>query len=128
MQLIPILASAATAAPESEKATIADALPHLTGMVMVFATLAILWGLCVLSANLVKRFAPAPAAPAPRAKPAPAPAAPTTGPTPELVAVISAAVATVTGGKSRIVSIRTEGSSWGTAGRQSVLSSHRIRK
>jgi hypothetical protein len=43
------------------------------------------------------------------------------------VAVIAAAISTVGGKKVRIVSIKPQSSSWEKAGRQSVLSSHRIR-
>lgn len=46
---------------------------------------------------------------------------------PEIVAVIAAAVATMTGGSHRIVSIKPMSTSWERAGRQSVLTSHRIR-
>ena len=123
MHIIPILASTAAAAPEQAQASMSDTLPHLLGMVLVVLTLIVLWGVCVLSAILVKKFAPAPAAPAPLKRPAPA--AP--GPTPEIVAVITAAVASVTGSSHRIVSIKHQSSNWGKAGRQSVLSSHKIR-
>jgi Na+-transporting methylmalonyl-CoA/oxaloacetate decarboxylase gamma subunit len=123
MHIIPILASTAAAAPEQAQASMSDTLPHLLGMVLVVLTLIVLWGVCVLSAILVKKFAPAPAAPAPLKRPAPA----ATGPTPEIVAVITAAVASVTGSSHRIVSIKHQSSNWGKAGRQSVLSSHKIR-
>ena len=46
---------------------------------------------------------------------------------PEIVAVIAAAVHAVTGSKRRIVSIQKIDTSWEKAGRQSVLTSHRIR-
>jgi hypothetical protein len=46
---------------------------------------------------------------------------------PEIVAVIAAAVATVTGKSHRIISIKPMSTSWERAGRQSVLTSHRIR-
>jgi hypothetical protein len=47
--------------------------------------------------------------------------------TPEIVAVIAAAIASVTDSAHRIVSIKRQGSTWERAGRQSVLTSHRIR-
>lgn len=110
--------------------SVSDALPHLGGMLMVICTLAILWGLCVLTTKLVGLLQPP-------AKPAPAPAVATAPPTaaplvpdqtpPEIVAAIAAAVAAVAGPGRRIVSIRSDSSSWAKAGRQSVLSSHRIR-
>ncbi|MBC8126289.1 MAG: OadG family protein [Gloeobacteraceae cyanobacterium ES-bin-144] len=47
--------------------------------------------------------------------------------TPEIIAVIAAAVAYVVGSPQRIVSIKRQSTTWEKAGRQSVLSSHRIR-
>lgn len=112
-----------------------DALPHLAGMGMVMLSLAILWGVCALTAKLVTALQPEakPAAPAPaKATAAPAAVAPSTPDTsslaPEIIAVIAAAVATVTGNQPvRIVSIKPMSTSWERAGRQSVLTSHRIR-
>jgi glutaconyl-CoA decarboxylase len=126
MHFIPILAVA-----EKASTSILDALPHLAGMLMVMLTLAILWGVCAITAKLVQMFAPeAAAAPVarPAAKPAGAPQ-PTepAGVTPEIVAVIAAAVATVTGQSHRIISIKPMSTSWEKAGRHSVLTSHRIR-
>ncbi len=47
--------------------------------------------------------------------------------TPEIVAIIAAAIASVTDSTHRIVSIKRQSSTWERAGRQSVLTSHRIR-
>jgi glutaconyl-CoA decarboxylase len=121
--------------------SIIDALPHMAGMLMVLATLAFLWGVCAFTATIIKLLlrdpkpvpAPVPtasAAAAPVAAPAVAqtPAPETSGIAPEIVAVIAAAVATVTGNQPvRIVSIKPMSTSWERAGRQSVLTSHRIR-
>ena len=134
MQLVTLLAATEDAAHSH---SIIDALPHMAGMLMVMVTLAFLWGVCALTAKLVKAFlpekqpAPPPAAvkaPASAAA-APAPAsASATGIPPEIVAVIAAAVASVAGKKAiRIVSIKPMSTSWERAGRQSVLTSHRIR-
>ncbi len=73
--------------------------------------------------------APAPSAPATAhgATPKPAPAAESEGISPEIVALIAAAVTSFTGRPHRIVSIKRQSTSWEKAGRQSVLSSHRIR-
>ena len=128
MNFISILAATDKAAT-----SIMDALPHLAGMLMVMITLTILWGVCVITAKLVKIFIPEPqAAVAPIAKPAAKPAASATpaapeGIAPEIVAVIAAAVATVTGQSCRIISIKPMSTSWERAGRHSVLTSHRIR-
>jgi sodium pump decarboxylase gamma subunit len=129
----PLFLLATTEASHSHSFT--DALPHLAGMGMVMATLAILWGVCALTAKLVTVLQPEakPAAPAPaKASSPPASAAPaatdSTSIAPEIIAVIAAAVATVTGNQPvRIVSIKPMSTSWERAGRQSVLTSHRIR-
>ena len=63
---------------------------------------------------------------APAAVKSTAPAGPEAIPA-EIVTVIAAAVATVTGSSHRIVSIKSQPSHWEKAGRQSVLTSHRIR-
>lgn len=121
---------AATEIPDKLSHSVIDALPHLAGMLMVMVTLAILWGICVLTAKLVATFAPAPAAAAPVARaaaPAPAAAPAAAGTPPEIIAVVAAAVASVTGSSSRVVSIRRIDTSWEKAGRQAVLSSHKIR-
>jgi Na+-transporting methylmalonyl-CoA/oxaloacetate decarboxylase gamma subunit len=123
---------AAAEVPDKFSHSVIDGLPHLAGMLMVMVTLAILWGICAFTAKLVATFAPAPAAAAPVARAAaPAPAPPSAplaaGTPPEIVAVIAAAVATVAGRSSRVVSIRRIDTSWEKAGRQAVLTSHRIR-
>lgn len=46
---------------------------------------------------------------------------------PEIVAVIAAAVHSAIGKGHQIVAIKPQDSNWGQAGRQSVLSSHKIR-
>jgi len=46
---------------------------------------------------------------------------------PEIIALIAAAVSCFTSQPHRIVSIKRQSTSWEKAGRQSVLSSHRIR-
>lgn len=127
MHLTPILAAAGKA-----DTSIMDALPHLAGMLMVMVTLAALWGVCVLTAKLVQILMPE-KKPAPAASTASAAQAPAAAPVPEIaiapeiVAVIAAAVAACTGRNIRIVSIKPSSSSWERAGRQSVLTSHRIR-
>lgn len=106
-------------------AKMSDVLPHLGGMLVVFAALTVLWGLCAFTAKIVGLISPPAAAVAPAPKKAAAPA-PTTGISAEVVAVISAAVATCAQGK-KVVSIRPSNTSWEKAGRQSVFSSHKIR-
>lgn len=130
MQFTPILAAAnalSEAAAKTEDIGLADSLPHLLGMLLVFVTLAALWVICVISAKLIKRFLPEPEATAPiQVKRTPSPTV-QEGIPPEIVAVITAAVATVSGPSSRIVSVKAPSSTWSKAGRQSVLTSHKIR-
>lgn len=124
MQALPILSST----------SVLDTLPHLAGMLMVLLTLTILWGVCTMTAKLVQILTPKPktaaASVAAPAKPAatvkkPEPRADVIAP--ELVAVIAAAVSATLGQKVRIVSIKPTSTQWERAGRQSVLTSHRIR-
>lgn len=128
----PIMLLAATE-DAAHSHSLLDALPDLAGMLMVMVILALLWGVCAFTATIIKLLLrepkPATAPPAPTAAPAPAPAPQAeSGITPEIVAVIAAAVATVTGNQPvRIISIKPMSTSWERAGRQSVLTSHRIR-
>ncbi len=72
--------------------------------------------------------APVVAAPVVAAPVAPEPSVPQpAGITPDIIALIAAAVATVLGTTHRIVSIKSQNSHWEKAGRQSILTSHRIR-
>ena len=106
-----------------------DALLRIIGLV----TLA--WVFFVgLKAIIAKYTAPAPtgATPPPaEATPPPAgatvPQPPAEEIAPEILAVIAAAVATLAGPARRIVSIKSESSHWARAGRQAILTSHRIR-
>jgi sodium pump decarboxylase gamma subunit len=130
MNPIPILAITTEELAHSH--SVMHALPHLGGMVMVLATLTLLWGLTAGLSKLVAVFMPLPKPPMPAsatAAPAAAlaPQADEDSLAPEMVAVIAAAVSTVTAGKGRIISIKPMSSSWEKAGRQSVLTSHRIR-
>lgn len=126
MNPIPILA-----AVEKVRVPITDALPHLAGMLMVMLTLAILWGICAITAQLVRIFlpekkpqcsSPVAAAPVPASPPDPVGEI-----APEILAVIAAAVTATIGKPHRVVSIKPISTSWERAGRQSVLTSHRIR-
>lgn len=110
--------------------SVMEALPHLGGMLMVLVTLTFLWGLTVFVSKAVAILTsrqPAPT-PAPAVKPPPAsPPQVQDGIQPEIIAVISAAVAAVAGTNRRVISIQPMSTSWEKAGRQSVLTSHRIR-
>ncbi len=114
--------------------SVTDALPHLVGMLIVLLTLCLLWGLTVLLSRLVAWIQSRAALAQPAGLPAavgkvrtPAPAPAVEGVPPEVVAAISAALATIYGGPRRIISLKPMNPSWEKAGRQSILSSHRIR-
>lgn len=133
MQALPFFLAAAVQ-KASIGQTFLSAFPHLLGMLVVMITLTVLWGLCELTAHLIKTFAPPPAvvavpAAAQVARDVPAVQV-TTGATamsPETVVVIAAAVNTVLGTDYKVVAIKPHDSSWEKAGRQAVLSSHRLR-
>ncbi len=98
-------------------------LPFLVAMLAVILSLIALFRISTikLRSNQRLKSTPPPAAVAP----SPASAA---GIPPEIVAVIAAAVASMNQGrKLHIVSIKPMSTSWERAGRQSVLTSHRIR-
>lgn len=104
---------------------------QFTGLVVVFSALLSIW---VFLEILGKVFATRPAT-APAAKPAPAPAATPvaaadSGPTPQLVAAISAAVhIALKGRRHRISSIQLSQTQtgWAVEGRREHFSSHRVR-
>ncbi|MEI7909104.1 MAG: hypothetical protein WCK77_05660 [Verrucomicrobiota bacterium] len=117
-----------------------NSLANFVGSVVILASL--VWsGFCLLS-YLVRRSAPAtlPAA-IPAAVPAAVAASQAPHPTPQavasavaepgipahIVAVIASAVYSMLDEKTRIISIKPQDSSWEMAGRQAILTSHRIR-
>ena len=118
-----------------------DGLALFVGKLAIIASL--IWsGFCLLS-YLIKRSAPPAivpvtvpthaATPAPAAVPTPTPVAAAVSANAEagipaaIIAVIAAAVQTMLDEKHKIISIKPQDSSWEKAGRQAVLSSHRIR-
>lgn len=110
----------------------ASAVHYLGGMLMVILTLTALLVLMTLSSLILRKLFPyeAPPAPAPSALASTSQAAKDgnhEGIEPEVVAAIAAAVATTLGSNHRVVSIKQKAGSWEKAGRQSILSSHRIR-
>ncbi|MEI7955585.1 MAG: hypothetical protein WCJ66_10495 [Verrucomicrobiota bacterium] len=114
-------------------AGIFDSLAHFVGSLVIIASL--VWsGFCLLS-YLLRRGTPASrhvataAAAIPRqAAPAPQAAAMPDAAIPDaIIAVIAAAVQTMLDEKHKIISIKPQDSSWEKAGRQAVLSSHRLR-
>jgi hypothetical protein len=122
---------------------LAAALPDLGTIILIVLAAALLpaaYRLCGLLAEINKTLAksanPSPQAPAPSPpkqpspapqQPSPTPAAHDDGIAPEIIALIAAAVATAIGKSHRIISIKPMSTSWERAGRQSVLTSHRIR-
>ena len=103
-----------------------DALPYLTGFLVVVVTLAVLLTLCVFVSKVLQQLVPEPVSPKPVARTTPAATA-NGGIPPELVAVIAAATATVVGQTHRVISIKPQNSSWGQAGRSQHHASHNIR-
>ena len=99
-----------------------QSLEHILGFLVVLVVLTLLWALtAVIGRYFIGREAVLPAAPV-------GPAAVEEGPTDEEVAAISAAVMTVMGHRSRIVSIRSGGAKdWSREGRREHFASHRIR-
>jgi len=122
---------------ESHSHSLSDALPHMAGMAMVMVALGFLWGVCAFTARVISILLPekSPTKPVttPMATPDSAPQQVAAAPDgsripPEIVAVIAAAVSTVLRDQPvRIVSIKPMSTAWERAGRQSVLTSHRIR-
>lgn len=122
-----------------------NALPYLAGILMVMVSLTALWAICSVAtktihlldgfnrlkgeaaANTGHAPAQSPAAATPSASAAPVISGTDDTIAPEIVAVIAAAVAFTVGKTHRIVSIKPMNTSWERAGRQSVLTSHRIR-
>ncbi|MDP2032245.1 MAG: OadG family transporter subunit [Polaromonas sp.] len=99
----------------------------LVGFGIVMLTLALLWGLTALMAQVVAWFETRPVAPAPTPLPAPASAsASATGPDDEEIAVVAAAVALMLDRPHRLVHVRVVPSAWGQQGRSDAHSSHRM--
>lgn len=99
----------------------------LVGFAVVMLALTLLWAVCALIGGLFSRLRPAPAARIP--EPAQAASSASSIP-PAHLAAISAAVAAVTGGKGRIVSVLAPAqvfTSWAQEGRTEQFSSHRVR-
>lgn len=127
----PIL-HALTGADLGQSHSVADALPHLAGMLVVITALMALWGLTVLIGKLVGKLpSAAPVAPvaAVAARPIIVASAPVDDSvvSPEIAAVIAAAVTVATAGTRQVISVRQADSAWERAGRHSILTSHRIR-
>ncbi len=110
---------------------------QVTGMVVVFACLGFLCILLTISGNVAQkldaarkakadaaRAAAAAAAPAPVAAAAPAaqPAANTLSP--QMIAVIAAAVYSVEGREARILNIKPASIEYGRGGRNAIMNSH----
>ncbi len=120
-----IITVASTAASGTEN------YPYLLSLVALAISLAAIFQISGLRRALNNKPAattPAPQTPAPAASRSAAARAPLEDEiAPEIVAVIAAAVHTVTGRNRRIISIKKVDTSWEKSGRQSVLTSHRIR-
>lgn len=97
-------------------------LPFLIAMLGVILSLIALFRISTIKSRSNQRLKPIPQPPAQQ------PPSHNAGIPPEIVAVIAAAVSSMNPGrKLHIVSIKPMSTSWERAGRQSVLTSHRIR-
>lgn len=101
--------------------------PYLLGLAAIVISLIAIFRVSALREELLKSATPSASRPAADRTTGPAQSAPEQGIPPEIVAVIAAAVATATGNTRRVLSIKPMSTSWEKAGRQSVLTSHRIR-
>lgn len=115
-----------------ENPGMSDALPYLTGFLVVVFTLTVLLTLCVAVSKILQQVMPEPVVTKPAVKPAPASPATEASPSsdgipPEVVAVIAAATATVVDKTHRVISIKPQNSSWSQAGRHQHHVSHNIR-
>jgi len=105
-----------------------DTLVHIVGLGIIIVS--VIWSAYCLATYLIRRLSPAappasmPQRPALRTVEA---ALPVPNIPDHIIAVIAAAVYTALDDKHRIISIKPQDSSWEKAGRQAVLTSHRIR-
>jgi hypothetical protein len=104
--------------------------PYLMGLLALIISLVAIIQVAGLrrdfSQSTTPATSPSAAASAPVARLASAAPA-SDGIAPETVVVIAAAVHAIMGASAKIVAIKPQDSNWGQAGRQSVLSSHKIR-
>jgi glutaconyl-CoA decarboxylase len=113
----PAIIIAETAARGTEN------LPFLVAMLGVILSLIALFRISMIKPRAEPHRSPTPPPPGARGIPPRAADIP-----PEIVAVIAAAVASMHHGRNlQIISIKPMSTSWERAGRQSVLTSHRIR-
>ncbi len=101
-------------------------------LLIAFLAVGIVWLLIDARRNLIATYGGA-VAPAPVAAPVSAPTArpaPAGQPTPEILAVIAAAVHTAIGGSSRIISISTDdddAQAWAVEGRRAIYATRKVR-
>ena len=113
----------------SEHPGLSESIPfQLTGLVVVFTALGLIWLVLTVVGQFFKRTAPAPAVPVPVV----AAAAPVSAPdslSPELIAVIAATVRVSLEGPYRIQAIVPvpAGQDWAHEGRRQIFASHQVR-
>ncbi|MBT8044563.1 MAG: OadG family protein [Verrucomicrobiae bacterium] len=112
-------------AATAEKASLADALPHLMGFLVVLVTLIMLWAICAITGRVVRASFPEKE---PSVRPTPSPVKTNEGNvSPEILTVIAAAVHASVGSTRRIVSVQPHNPAWNQAGRQQIYQSHKVR-
>lgn len=113
----------------SEHPGLSESIPfQLTGLVVVFTALGLIWLVLTVVGQFFKRTAPAPALPVP-AVAAPVPLSAPDSLSPELIAVIAATVRVSLDGPYRIQAIIPvpAGQDWASEGRRQIFASHQVR-
>jgi Na+-transporting methylmalonyl-CoA/oxaloacetate decarboxylase gamma subunit len=100
---------------------------HLTGFLLVLLTLCLLWGLTELLGRLSTRYARETVRPSAEPVAQATPESTVSSLPPDDLVVVAAAVAVLIDEPHHIVSVRSQGSSWGQQGRRDIHASHRIR-
>ncbi|MBK8858351.1 MAG: OadG family protein [Opitutaceae bacterium] len=113
----------------SEHPGLSESIPfQLTGLMVVFTALGLIWLVLTVVGQFFKRTAPAPVVPAP-AVTAPVPVSAPDSLPPELIAVIAATVRVSLEGPYRIQAIVPvpAGQDWAHEGRRQIFASHQVR-
>lgn len=113
----------------SEHPGLSESIPfQLTGLMVVFTALGLIWLVLTVVGQFFKRTAPAPAVPAPAVAALVPLSAPDTL-SPELIAVIAATVRVSLEGPYRIQAIVPvpAGQDWAHEGRRQIFASHQVR-
>lgn len=131
--LAPIFFPALCAAALPERPQLSESIGYqINGLIVVFLALALIWVLLEIMGAYFKRTAQGPKPAVSSAAPAPAAAAPQVpagGLTPELLAVISAAVHVTLGANAQLKAVLPvePNPTWAHEGRRQIFASHQVR-